>query len=205
MNQRALHKLIAGGETLTVEFKGEERSPLNDRDLVETVVCLANQVGGTAAHLIVGVEDDGRVTGVRPRHGDSTDANRLVALIAGRTRPAVSVQVDIVPVGDKDVIVVEIPPQTQVVSTSDGVTVRRTIGGDSRPACVPMDVYAIASLQADRGLLDTSAQVLEAARWDDLDPLEFERFRRSIRERRGRSDESLLELSTSNGTGIGSR
>ncbi|MBS0173258.1 MAG: hypothetical protein JSR64_04395 [Nitrospira sp.] len=51
------------------------------------------------------------------------------------------------------------------------------------------------SLQADRGLLDPSAQVVTAARWEDLDPLEFERFRRSIRERRGRSDESLVDLS----------
>jgi predicted HTH transcriptional regulator len=57
-----------------------------------------------------------------------------------------------------------------------------------------MDVYALQSLQSDRGLLDPSSQLIECARWEDLDPLEFERFRRSVRERRGRSDESLLEL-----------
>jgi ATP-dependent DNA helicase RecG len=50
------------------------------------------------------------------------------------------------------------------------------------------------SQQSDRGLLDPSSQVVTSARWEDLDPLEFERFRRSVRERRGRSDESLLEL-----------
>ena len=32
------------------------------------------------------------------------------------------------------------------------------------------------------------------ARWEDLDPLEFERFRRMIRESRGRSDAALAEL-----------
>src|SRR5512138_1546711 len=64
----------------------------------------------------------------------------------------------------------------------------------AHPACMPMDVYALQSLQADRGLLDPSSQVVDSARWEDLDPLEFERFRRSVRERRGRSDESLLEL-----------
>jgi ATP-dependent DNA helicase RecG len=58
-----------------------------------------------------------------------------------------------------------------------------------------MDIPAMQSLQSDRGLLDPSAQVVTAARWEDLDPLEFERFRRSIRERRGRSDESLVDLS----------
>jgi hypothetical protein len=32
---------IAGGETYEVEFKGEQRERLNDRDLVEAVVCPA--------------------------------------------------------------------------------------------------------------------------------------------------------------------
>ena len=57
-----------------------------------------------------------------------------------------------------------------------------------------MDAYAVQSLQADRRLLDPSAQLVGEAQWEDLDPLEFEHFRRSVRERRGRSDESLLEL-----------
>ena len=86
------------------------------------------------------------------------------------------------------------PPQRQPVGTSEGVFLRRAIGSDGKPVCLPMDSYAIQSLQADRGLLDPSAQVVDAARWQDLDPLEFERFRRSVRERRGRSDESLLDL-----------
>jgi hypothetical protein len=37
---------IAGGETYRVEFKGEQREKLNDRDLVEAVVCLANGTAG---------------------------------------------------------------------------------------------------------------------------------------------------------------
>jgi ATP-dependent DNA helicase RecG len=36
--------------------------------------------------------------------------------------------------------------------------------------------------------------VVPDARWEDLDPLEFERFRRMIRESRGRSDAALAEL-----------
>jgi ATP-dependent DNA helicase RecG len=45
MTPERLRSLIAGGETLAVEFKGEERAPVNDRDLVEAVVCLANRSG----------------------------------------------------------------------------------------------------------------------------------------------------------------
>ena len=40
MTPEELGRLIAGGETLDVEFKSEERGRLNDRDLVEAVVCL---------------------------------------------------------------------------------------------------------------------------------------------------------------------
>jgi hypothetical protein len=35
---------------------------------VEAVVCLANRIGQGVAHLVVGVEDDGRVSGARMRH-----------------------------------------------------------------------------------------------------------------------------------------
>lgn len=195
MNHEALQSLIVGGETLSVEFKGEERAALNDRDLVEAAVCLANQTGTESTWLLIGVEDDGRVTGARPRHGGATDPDKVAAVIAGRTNPALTVHVEIVAVSDHSVIVVRIPPQRQLVGTRDGVFLRRSVGGDGRPACLPMDSYAMQSLQADRGGLDPSAQVVAAARWEDLDPLEFERYRRNVRERRGRSDESLLDLS----------
>lgn len=194
MTPQALRSRIAAGETLTTEFKGEERAPLNDRDLVEAVVCLANRTGDEPAWLLVGVEDDGRITGARPRHGAKTEPARVAALIANRTRPGVAVRVASVTVDGRAVLAVEVPPQSQPVGTSEGVFLRRTLGGDGRPACVPMDGYAVQSLQADRGLLDPSAQIVPDARWEHLDPLEFERFRRSVRERRGRSDESLLDL-----------
>lgn len=194
MKPDAACALIAAGETLAVEFKGEEHAPLNDRDLVESVVCLTNRVGSEPAWLFVGVEDDGRITGARPRHGAVTVPVRVAALIANRSRPPLSVHVENVVIGDKTVLVIEVPPQRQPVSTSEGVFLRRVLGGDGRPACTPMDVFAMQSLQADRGLLDPSAQAVADARWEDLDPLEFERFRRSVRERRGRSDESLLDL-----------
>jgi ATP-dependent DNA helicase RecG len=194
MTAKQLRRLIAGGESLDVEFKGEGRSPFNDRELVEAVVCLANRTGVEPGWLLVGVEDDGTVTGARARHDKTTDTDKVSALVAARTRPALGVRVEEHALDGLSVLVIEVLPQQHVVSTSDGQFLRRTLGGDGRPACVPMDAFAIQSQQADRGLLDPSAQVVAGARWEDLDPLEFERFRRSVRERRGRSDESLLDL-----------
>lgn len=50
-----LQSLIAAGETLPVEFK----SDVNDNELVETVIRVANGQGDA---LLVGVHDDGRET-----------------------------------------------------------------------------------------------------------------------------------------------
>jgi len=59
-----LSKLISQGETLTVEFKSDLKS-LPDRDLLAAVVSLANTEGG---ELLLGVEDDGRITGLHANH-----------------------------------------------------------------------------------------------------------------------------------------
>ena len=192
----SLRALIARGETLDVEFKGELRRPFDDRELVETVVCLANRPGTRPGWLLIGVEDDGRVTGARARHGGTRiDPDRIVALVANRTRPSVLVRVDVVELDDKPIVVIEVPPSRTPVGTADGRYLRRAIGGDGRPACMPMHFYEMQAYEADRGQFDWSASVVPQARWEDLDPLEFERLRRAIRERRGRSDEALLDLS----------
>jgi len=189
----ALRSPIAGAETLDVEFKGEEARALSDVDLVEAV-CLANRSENALGWLLVGVEDDGRVTGARPRHADRTDPLRLQALIAHRTRPSLSARVEIVRLGDRHVITVEVPAARAPVGTTDGKYLRRALGGDGKPACLPLHFHEMQGLQADRGLLDYSALAVPDARWDDLDPLEFERFRRFIRESQGRGDASLVDL-----------
>ena len=63
MTPEKLAELVAAGENLDIEFKGEKSSPLNDRALVETVICLANRPGEAAGWLLIGVEDDGQITG----------------------------------------------------------------------------------------------------------------------------------------------
>jgi ATP-dependent DNA helicase RecG len=99
-------RLIAAGESLTVEFKDESRRSLPDREVYENVVCLANTEGGV---LLIGVEDDGFVTGARPRHGNVTEPHRLEAAIRNNTAPPISTRVSIHAVDGKDVVVVEVP------------------------------------------------------------------------------------------------
>jgi ATP-dependent DNA helicase RecG len=196
MTPEQLQQLIQAGESLDVEFKGEARGPLSDNDLVETVVCLANRSTEAPAWLLVGVEDDGQVSGAQPRHESGrTDPARLAALIASRTRPSLTPRVAVLTLEGKEVIVIEVMPQQVPVATTAGRYLRRALDSRGRPCCLPMFFHEMHARQADRGLEDYTALLLPEARWDDLDPLEFERFRRFIRESQEVGDASLLDLS----------
>lgn len=158
MEVERVEAVVAGGESLTVEFKGESRAPLNDRALVEAAVCLANGHGGV---LLVGVEDDGSVTGARPRHDSLTVPERVQALIANRTIPPVAADVDVVEVRGRPVLVVEVDRAARVVGTSAGLYVRRALRLDGSPQCIPFpahEMLARAGADADAqltGLSDT--------------------------------------------------
>ena len=189
MTPESLRALIQSGETLDVEFKGEEHGQFSDPDLVEAVVCLANRPGSEPGWLLIGVEDDGRVTGARPRHESGrTDPLRVQALIANRTRPALTTRVEMMTLEGQGLIAIEIPASQAPVGTTEGRYLRRALGGRGKPECLPFHYHEMLAHQADRGLLDYSALVMPEARWEDLDPLEFERFRRSIRESKSRTE-----------------
>lgn len=57
MTEQHLRELIAQGESLMVEFKGEESRPLSDDEIVEAIVCLANRPEGDLGWLLLGVKE----------------------------------------------------------------------------------------------------------------------------------------------------
>lgn len=187
-----IRRLIDAGERYDIEFVGEESASVSDEELVEAVVCLANGRGGV---VLLGVEDDGRVTGVRPRHGDYTDLRRLEATVTGRTVPSCPVECTRVVIDGREVVAVAIPGGRPVTSTSGGLFVRRAVDAHGRPTRAPYLVHEMQSREASRGALDYTALVVPEARWSDLDPLEIERLRQTVARNRGRADRSLLELS----------
>ncbi len=196
MTPEEVRNLIGRGETINVEFKGERSGPLSDRDLLEAVVCLANRQDHEWGYLFVGVEDDGSITGARPRHGDAgTDPHRVEALIGSRTRPAVSCRAELVTVLEKPVLVLQVPRSAFPVATSDGRYLRRRLDGRGKPECVPFLFHEMQSHNSGRGGSEYLALPVPDATWDDLDILEFERFRRTIRESHGMGDQTLIPLS----------
>jgi ATP-dependent DNA helicase RecG len=193
MNPESLLQLIKEGETMDIEFKGEERNALSDNDLLEAVVCLCNRPGDAPGYLLIGVEDDGRITGARPRHDAITHPVMVSAMISGRTRPAQSCWAEIVEVSGKPVLVIQVMPSRTPVGTGSGKYVRRAMGSKGRPECLPYHFHEMQSSLADRQFQDYTAMKVAGATWDHLDPLEFERFRRCVRESRG--DAAVLDLS----------
>jgi ATP-dependent DNA helicase RecG len=184
-----LKKLITGGESLSVEFKSDRRQ-VSDKEIHEEVVGLANAEGGA---LLIGVEDSGEITGAAPRHGSSTDPPRLQAAIFGNTVPSVNTRVSVLMVEGLDVIAIEVDRYPEPCATASGKSLRRVIGSGGKPQSVPFYPRDQRSMRIDLGLLDFSAQPLESATFEDLDPLEFERLRQAVARLRG--DESLRALS----------
>jgi ATP-dependent DNA helicase RecG len=188
MDEHRLQALIQAGESLTVEFKSD-RQQINDSAIYEEVVALANTQGGV---LLVGVEDDGTVTGAKPRHGSSTDPIKLQAAIFNNTVPNVNTRISIVPHPQGAVLAIEVDPYPEPCATTMGKSVRRTIASDGKPQTVPYYPRDQRSRRTDMGLLDFSAQVVENTSMDGLDPLEFERLRQTIARLHG--DRTLLQL-----------
>ena len=188
MNGLDLAQIVCEGESMTIEFKSD-RGPLADDDLIEAVVCLANAQGGL---LLVGVEDDGAVTGLHDKH--RTHPSQLAAFIASRTVPPLAVDASFEEAaGGTQVAVLRVPTRLQPVATSYGRTLIRHLDAHGRPACRPLYPHELVGWRADRGQADPSVLPVPGTGWADLDPLEFARLRRMVDEHRG--DGALLELS----------
>ncbi len=185
----ALMIYLGSGESLACEFKSDRRR-FSDGEIYEEVVAFANSGGGV---LLIGVEDDRRVTGAQPRHSGVTDPLRLQAAIFGNTVPNVNTRVSVVNHPGGSVIAVEVDPYPEPCATASGKALRRTIAGDGKPQSLPYYPRDQRSRRTDLGLLDFSAQTLEGVTFESLDPLEFERLRQTVTRLRG--DGSLLELS----------
>lgn len=170
MDASGLRSLLVGGETETVEFKEEA----NDTELIEAVVCLANGSGG---RLLVGVDDHGRVVGLKPPRDDRTDPFRIEALILSRTRPSVQASAEVVSIYEGDVLVVEVPVASTVVATSRGKFLRRSIDAEGKPQCLPMEPHEVLARVTSLGAQDFSRFPLRESGSDDLSSVELARFR----------------------------
>lgn len=116
-------------EGKTLEFKRDLSSPVKP---LRTVAAFANSAGG---RLVVGVNDDGSVAGVED---PLAEEERVTSLIADLISPQLVPGVDLVTLGEKTVLVVDVPLSTRRPhymtdkGPEDGVYVR--LGSSTRQA-----------------------------------------------------------------------
>ena len=180
-----LSKLISQGETLTVEFKSDLKI-LPDRDLLAAVVSLANTDGGL---LLLGVEDDGQITGL---HANHLNVSGIPSLVANKTNPAISIRVERFELHGKSIARISVPKSRQLVSTSEGLLVRRRLKLDGTPEAVPFYPHEFLQRQSSLGLVDPSAMLMEQISVEQFDPLQRLRLRNAIKKYGG--EQSLFSL-----------
>ena len=95
MNGKKLVALIAEGESTVLEFKRKAVSP---QKIAKEITAMVNTKGG---YLLVGVDDDGTIVGVR---SEKTEMDILQTACNIWIEPAVEASFEIVPVYDKDVV-----------------------------------------------------------------------------------------------------
>ena len=172
-------------ENLTVEFKSDV-AKYPDSDIFEVVVALANTDGGD---FFLGVEDDGRITGLNEAHRNPIT---LSAYIANNTVPPVSVRCEILD-EEKPVLKISVPKSRGgIIATANGKILRRRIKADGKPENIPMYPTELVTRLSDLRLLDYSSMILPDASNDDFDPVEVEHLRRAILSYNG--DKALLDL-----------
>ncbi len=186
MNITELEEYIKQGEGITIEFKSDLVC-LPDKDLMAAIVSLANTDGG---HLFLGVEDDGKITGVCPKH---SDAKGLAPFVASRTHPSLTVQVEYINIAEKmAVVAITVPKSRHLTSTSEGLLQRRRLKADGTPEAIPFYPHEFTQRQSSLGLVDPSAHIITELSTDIFSAVERERVREAIRKYGG--DASLLAL-----------
>ncbi len=152
MDQARLQEVIDGGESLTVEFKSD-RGRISDSSIYEEIVALANSDGGV---LVLGVEDDGTMTGAKPRHGHTTDPLKLQAAVFNNTSPNVNTRVSVIAIGANPVIAIEVDRYPESCATASGKALRRAIKADGTPETRPFFPYEQRVRRVELGLVDYS-------------------------------------------------
>jgi ATP-dependent DNA helicase RecG len=185
IEEKELLKLIKKGESLTLEFKSDQK-PLNDRELIAAIISLANTEGGV---LLLGVEDNGKITGLHDKH---KNVSSLSAFIANKTTPSIPVKVETITTEYGEVAKINIDKSSSLVSTSEGLLQRRRMKADGTPEAVPFYPHEFASRQSSFRVIDPSASPVMEANPKNFNPVERNRLREAIRKFGG--DKSLLDL-----------
>ena len=121
VNAHQLRDIIEEGENDRIEFKRCGNQP--EKDLFETICAFANTFGGT---ILLGVEDDGSLTGIDPAQMLPVTRNVLnVVNNSNAFDVPVSMEFEHIEIGDRQIIKIDVPNSPQMHSYKGKVYERR--------------------------------------------------------------------------------
>lgn len=168
-----IRQIIEVGETNTVEFKSWIKTPKYKEMielLVKEAVGLANTKGGI---ILVGVEDNGEVTGC-----SKFEEQNIIEAIYDKTIPKLFTDIEVVEIDSKKILEITIDKSSEIVSTSNGITYRR-LGKNTKPF-YPSE-YSSNKTQGFKG--DYSAKIIENSSEKDVDFVEVKNLKRKLQSR----------------------
>ena len=99
LTMQDLKNLIATGESSFLEFKYKVASP---QKIAREIAAFANAHGGT---ILIGISDNGEITGTESYMEEEFWLNQAIELCI----PKALIHMELFNVGDKDIIIVEVP------------------------------------------------------------------------------------------------
>jgi ATP-dependent DNA helicase RecG len=176
MDSEFVKHIISKSEGLTVEFKKASGSVPSDA--YETIVSFSNTVGGT---LLLGVDDDGVVTGI-----DKTQKHKLLKDLVSAINavdniyPPLYLQPIAVDIADETIIVLQVPVSSQVHNHKGDIYIREFESDIN----VTRNQEKVSELYKNKSSIFTESEIISNLTMDDLDSKLFEKARNLIRSNR---------------------
>jgi len=159
LTNQDLHAALTAPEGQTLERKSA-RTLRDPRDLATTLVALANADGG---RLLVGVEDDGAVTGLDPV-ADREAVERLLRAAYEFCTPSVQIEYQFVPWRERFVLVLDVPASPRVHNHTNGRVYLRVLDRDQ-----PLNADETLRVAYAKGQASYESQPVRGATLEDVD------------------------------------
>ena len=157
LREQEVEYLIAAPEGQTLEWKSPRIHP---RDLATTFIAFANADGG---RLLIGVEDDGTVSGMDPV-ADREQAERLLRAAYEYCMPSVQIEYQFAPYRGHQVLVIDVPVSARVHNHNNGRVYLRVLDHDQ-----PLSVDETLRVAFAKGQASYESQPVRGATLEDVD------------------------------------
>ena len=161
-----IQTLIRSGESEQIEFKQSF-----DKESIETVVALANTQGGI---IFIGVKDDSSLCGVEI---GSESLQNYANSIKSSTEPSLMVDIQLIPVDDKKIIVIQVDEFPIKPVSYKGKYFKRVANSNHQMNLTQISAMHMQSLQ-----LSWDAYVANDVTFDELDKQKIKRFITKVNE-----------------------